>query len=194
VESIQSSSRQSPSIDSILITCKTTPIPITYTTLDKDMKLSLAILACIATSVVAGPLKYPRDSPFTDPTCKLSKAVTPGTPLSVLFPLANILGSIVGPTVKAAIGADNEERLDKLADNLCVLVQSRSPQKCPILHIAWNFTDVDRFLLLSNSQQEPAGQRGICQELLQALRDLAQEATPAGQVKKYNCLLNLLCV
>jgi hypothetical protein len=120
--------------------------------------------------------------------------VTPGTPLSVLFPLANILGSIVGPTVKAAIGADNEERLDKLADNLCVLVQSRSPQKCPILHIAWNFTDVDRFLLLSNSQQEPAGQRGICQELLQALRDLAQEATPAGQVKKYNCLLNLLCV
>jgi hypothetical protein len=85
------------------------------------MKLSLALLACIATSAVAGPLKFSR-STFSDPTCKLSKAVTPGTPLSVLFPVANILGSIVGPTVKAAIGAENEEKLDKLADNLCVSV------------------------------------------------------------------------
>jgi len=130
------------------------------------MKLSFAILACVVTAVLAGPLKFSRQTPtFTDPTCKLSKAVTPGTPLQFLFPVANLLGSIVGPTVKAAIGAENEEKLDKLADNLCI-----------------------------NSQQEPAGQRGICQELLQAVRDLAQEKVPAEQVKKYNCLLNLLCV
>ncbi|KAM0700054.1 hypothetical protein Q7P36_000265 [Cladosporium allicinum] len=128
------------------------------------MKLSFAILACVATSVVAGPLVVSR-STFTDPTCKLSKAVTPGTPFSVLFPLANLLGSIVGPTVKAAIGAENEEKLDKLADNLCI-----------------------------NSQQEPVGERGICAELLQVVRDFANEKTPAGQVHQYNCLLNLLCV
>jgi hypothetical protein len=92
------------------------------TTLDEEaMKLSLAILACIATSAIAGPVKFSR-STFSDPTCKLSKAVTPGTPLSVLFPVANLLGSIVGPTVKALIGADNEEKLDKLADNLCMSV------------------------------------------------------------------------
>ena len=87
------------------------------------MKLSLALLACIATSAVAGPLKFSR-STFSDPTCKLSKAVTPGTPLSILFPVANLLGSIVGPAVKAAIGAENEEKLDKLADNLCVSVEN----------------------------------------------------------------------
>jgi hypothetical protein len=93
------------------------------------MKLSFAILACAATSVVAGPLKFPRQSPtFTDPTCKLSKAVTPGTFLGFLFPVANLLGSVVGPTVKAAIGAENEEKLDKLADNLCVSVTYHAPK------------------------------------------------------------------
>merc|ERR1739838_873019 len=103
------------------------------TTLDEEnMKFSLAILACIATSVVAGPIKFSR-STFSDPTCKLSKAVTPGLPLGFLYPVSNLLGTIVGPTVKGLIGAENEEKLDKLADNLCI-----------------------------NSQQEPAGERGIC--------------------------------
>lgn len=87
------------------------------------MKFSLAILACIATSVVAGPIKFSR-STFSDPTCKLSKAVTPGLPLGFLYPVSNLLGTIVGPTVKGLIGAENEEKLDKLADNLCMSVEN----------------------------------------------------------------------
>jgi hypothetical protein len=101
------------------------------------MKFSLAILACIATSVVAGPLKFSR-STFSDPTCKLSKAVTPGTPLGFLFPVANLLGTIVGPTVKGLIGAENEEALDKLADNLCMSVENpfaTSHSACLYIHV-----------------------------------------------------------
>lgn len=153
------------------------------------MKLSCAVLLCVTASAVAGPLKYSagsileRRQTFTDPTCKLSKAVTPGTPLSFLFPVANLLGSIVGPAVKSAIGAENEERIDKLGDTLCVSGASTDWFRRYVANAS-----------CSNSQEEPAGQRGICQELLQAVRDLAQESTPTGQVKKYNCLLNLLCV
>lgn len=84
--------------------------------------------------------------------------------------------------MKATIGAENEERIDKLGDTLCVSVGSK------------RFKSHVLTCLRSNSRQEPSGQRGICQELIQAVRDLAEESTPAGQVKKYNCLLNLLCV
>jgi hypothetical protein len=115
------------------------------------MKLCLFFVTCVATLVVAGPLKYStgptleRRQTFTDPTCKLSKAATFETPLSFLFPLAKILGSIVGPGVKAAIGAENEERIDKLGDTLCV---SAGPERS-ILHVLT--------CLHSNSQQEPSG-------------------------------------
>jgi hypothetical protein len=77
---------------------------------------------------------------------------------------------------------ENEERIDKLGDTLCVSVDP----KRSTLHVLT--------CLHSNSQQEPSGQRGVCQELIQAVRDLAEDSTPAGQVKKRNCLLNILCV
>lgn len=46
----------------------------------------------------------------------------------------------------------------------------------------------------SNSQEEPSGDRGICAESLQAIKDVANESVPATQAAKYKCLLNLLCV
>lgn len=92
------------------------------------MKTALAALACVILSTFASPLKQRSQSTlerrqiFTDPTCELSQAVTPGTPFSGLFPIANIIGTIVGPIVEETIGAENRERLDTLAGTLCMLV------------------------------------------------------------------------
>lgn len=63
----------------------------------------------------------PRDAPFTDPSCKLSQPVG-NTPLGFLFPTAVEIGNIVGPVLKGLIGEQNLERIDKVADTLCVYV------------------------------------------------------------------------
>lgn len=85
--------------------------------------------ACLIGCVIASPIGemsiVARDSPFTDPTCKLSQAVS-GTPLSFLFPTAAELGLIVGPLLKGLIGDDNLEAIDSLADTLCVYVLTLS--------------------------------------------------------------------
>lgn len=82
--------------------------------------------ACLLTTALASPLfgttsnlKYPA-APLTDVACKLSQAITPGTPLVFLFPAANKLGTVVGPVLRGAIGAENVEKLDALADYLCM--------------------------------------------------------------------------
>jgi hypothetical protein len=89
------------------------------------MKVTASILAGLATATVASPVALPGTSMakrqvFTDLTCSLSQAVTPGTPLLPLFPTAVELGTIVGPTLKFLIGEETLEEIDATADFLCV--------------------------------------------------------------------------
>jgi hypothetical protein len=94
----------------------------THSYIYSTMKFTLATTTFLVASTYAGPLAalVSRDSPFTDATCKLSQALTPGTPLIALFPAASHLGNIVGPVLKSAIGVDRLEEIDALADQLCV--------------------------------------------------------------------------
>lgn len=93
------------------------------------MKFTVAAAACLVSCAIASPVSemsiVSRNAPFTDPTCKLSQAI-PGTPLSFLFPTAAELGNILGPVLKGLIGDSNLEKIDKLADTLCVYVLSHT--------------------------------------------------------------------
>ena len=59
---------------------------------------------------------------FTNLTCALSAALTPGQPLMVAFPTAEEIGTIVGPTLVNAIGSQTVSDIDVVAENLCVYV------------------------------------------------------------------------
>ena len=85
------------------------------------MKLSILIGACASALVLATPHSLEaRQDVINRVTCKLNALLTPAKPFSPLYPAAYHLGGIVGTTVKAAIGAENEEKIDKLGDELCV--------------------------------------------------------------------------
>ncbi|KAF2499923.1 hypothetical protein BU16DRAFT_613754 [Lophium mytilinum] len=140
------------------------------------MRFSTASLLAFSSVALAAPsspaqrrdLTYDASNPpqiFTDLTCKLSKSLTPGEPLSFAFPLADHLGTIITPALNTLVGHESVNDLDIVADNLCV-----------------------------NAQQDPHGGNGICQDSLQSIRDFVDAKTPLAQAQGYRCLLNLLCV
>lgn len=111
------------------------------------MKFQTLSTFCLATVAIAAPttmaprggLTYDASNPpeiFTDASCKLTKSLTPGEPLSFNYPLASSLGSIVSPVLDAALGKQTVEDLDSVADQLCVYVFSTFPR-----HSALQVTD-----------------------------------------------------
>lgn len=98
------------------------------------MKFTAAATACLVSCAIANPIGetiiLARNAPFTDPSCALSQSVS-GTPLTFLFPSAVEIGTILGPLLKAQIGEDNVEKLDNIADALCVYVYAH-PHNLPI--------------------------------------------------------------
>lgn len=93
-------------------------------------KASIFVFSSLAIAAPTSPnplrrdqLYYDATNPpkiFTDATCKLSKYLTPGQPLSFAFPLADHLGTIITPALNAAVGHETVDDLDAVADQLCV--------------------------------------------------------------------------
>ena len=64
--------------------------------------------------------KLPGKNGFTNLTCKLSQALTPGQPLQVFFPTTDQIGAILGPVLLKALGPAVVQDIDKIAEDLCV--------------------------------------------------------------------------
>lgn len=156
------------------------------------MKFTVATTACLVGCAIASPVEIlTRDAPFTDDTCRFTTVVPP-TPLGFLFPTASELGEIVGPVLKGLIGDAALEDIDTIGDTLCMYVTTPL-QTTPSSYLHWNVEDM-LTQQHSNSQEETSGGTGICAQVLQTVKDIANEAVPETQAAKYKCLLNLLCV